>query len=511
MTRRLKRFAPYFAGIGLLAILAGLAWLVVERRFTVPAEALLGGGAVLLAVYTLLCPDEVRRLLTGRQVRYGSNTAVMVVAFLGILILVNFIAARHYRRFDLTAAKEFSLSPQTRQILEGLEEPVQIHAFITERYPGAQDLQDLLQEYTYYSDKLSLKVTDPEVQPGLARQWGITRDGTIVFVCGDRREDVYGTTEQDITSAILKVSRAEKKVVYFTTGHGERNIDGYSPQDYAQIRQALERDNYEVRTLNLTITDTIPADAAALVIADPRVTLAEQARQNIVKYLHNGGKAMFLLNPSQGEYPLGKMLNSWGLRFRDDIVIDPRYAFLMDPLTPAVSHFPYTQITKDLEGMTVFFPGARSIEEPEESPQGVTINRLVQTSEVSWGETDLDSVRMGKARFDEGSDVKGPLTLAVMVRVDSLDSRLVVIGNADFVCNDVMNRFRGFGNADLFLNAINWLTEEEELISIRPKPLERRLIPPLSPQKSWLILLFTAAFLPLVVIVAGAAVWWRRR
>jgi len=454
----------------------------------------------------------VRQALTGRRARYGSNALVLTIAFLGILGLINFLAARHHRRLDLTAAGRYSLSPQTIQILAGLEEPVQVTAFFTEIHPRRREAEDLLREYAYRTDKLRYEFIDPEIKPALARQHQITRDGTLIFSSGGRRQEVFGIGEQDFTSAILRVSREEQKTVYFLTGHGERKIDDFTQQGYAQAKSALERDNYRVATINLAITDTIPADLDVLVVASPQKPLLEEERNRLLHYLMGGGRALIMQDPTL-DTGLNQVLEAWLVRFKDDVIIDPARSLLGDPASPVVDRYRFSQIAQGLP-MT-FFPRARSVEQTGEVPQGVgmTLTPLIESSNRSWGETSLDNPQV---RYDEGEDARGPLAIGMIVespaslkgeKPASTKTRLVVLGDSDFASNAFIG---ALGNGDLFMNAVNWLAEEEELISIRPKPPERRMVS-LTGERARLIFYFSVIAVPLVVLAVGAITWWSRR
>lgn len=510
MRARLHSIATYLVYAGLLALVIGLGLYLVTRQFNTVVEVLLGLGLALIGLFIMARPEQVKRALTGRTARYGGSATLMSVALIGILVLVNFLGNRHHKRFDLTASKEYSLSPQTIQILAELKEPVDITAFFTASYYYRQEADDLITEYRYHTNKLNYRVIDPELQPGVARQYGITRDGTMLFQQGDRRQEVYYPDEKSITTAILKVTQAETKTIYFVTGHKEHDPEGTGQGSYSTVRQALLDENYQVSTLNLaTITDTVPVDAAALIVAAPQIPFSDKEAETLRAYLDGGGKVMFLTDPTLPNVLGNDYLAQWGFRLRDDMAVDPVGAFFGDYLTPLVSRYPYSTITKDLGGLSSFFPVARSIEPMAELPDGVVINRLIETGQNSWGETDLQNRQLSN---DKSADAQGPLVLGISAEKTDSGARLVVFGDSDFVANEVLNTVSGaLGNKDLFLNAVNWLTEEEILISIRSKPADVRQITPLTGIQQRLILYSSIGILPLVVLAAGAWVWWSRR
>jgi ABC-type uncharacterized transport system involved in gliding motility auxiliary subunit len=435
---------------------------------------------------------------------------VAVVAFLGILILANFLADRHHRRVDLTETGEYTLSPQTIQILSDLDEPIKVTAFFTQGDYGEQELKDLLTEYSYRTDKISYEFVDPDIDPFTAQQYEITSYGTVVFESSGRRQDIVTVDEQEITGAILKVSRESQKVVYFLTGHGERDASGYDEIGYSGVKDHLEKDNYVVSTLNLAISGTVPSDASVLIVAAPQSPLLEQESAAIKTYLQQGGKALVMQEPND-EPVLSDVLAGWGLGYADDVIIDPQRAlFGMDALSPVVDSFSYSEITRDLP--TVVMVTARSVTRTLEQPENMSILPLVESSDASWGETDFEALTRQEANYDEGDDLAGPLAMVMSVEAygeaeGAAGTRLVVFGDSDFAANGNMSLG---GNVDLFLNSVDWLAEEEELISIRPEAVvSRELV--LSAGQARFLQYSSVIFLPATVLLVGAVVWWRRR
>jgi ABC-type uncharacterized transport system involved in gliding motility auxiliary subunit len=521
MVSQIRRFGLPVAAVGVIALAASVVlFLIRGNRVDLWVELLLALGVLGLIGYVLLEPDTVRQILTGRTARYGSNAFIFSVAFIGIVVVLNFLGTRHDRRFDLTASGQFSLAPQTIQILANLEQPVKVTAYMTQSYFDRVQAEDLLKEYQVRgAGHFEYEIIDPEAKPGLARQAGITQDGTLVFTAGARQQNVTSVSEQDFTSAILKVTRDTQKKVYFLTGNGERSPDGTDQTSYSLVKQWLEQDNYQVGTLNLAITDTLPADLTVLVVADPQKPLLPDEKTRLNSYLVKGGRLMVLLNPRSPADDWNELLKPWFVEFATDFVVDPASSFPGDPATPIVARYPFNPIARNL-AMTIY-PGSRSVEQVGTPPQDsqVTVDALAQTSDQSWGITNLTGQQL---RVDPTTDKKGPLNLAMAVEspailgseeaktAKSTKTRLVVFGNADFVADGFVNQVRGTGNADLFVNAVNWLAEEEELISIRPKQPDQRTIQ-LTGTTANLIAYSTIIFLPLAVILAGAGVWWRRR
>ncbi len=516
MTARCRRCAGPLAGLGAGLLVLGIFWSLVQGKVQLVGEITVALGVLAIAGAVALEPARAWSALTGRTARQGGNATAVTLAVVGILVLGNFMAARHSWRFDVTAERQFSLSPQSLQVLSGLAQPVKITAYMTPNYYAQEDVRDLLKEYTLHSDRLQVEYVDPVQRPAEARQAGVTQDGTLVLESGGRIQRELGSDEQALTSALVKVTRAEARKVYFLTGHGERDPESSAQLGYQTISQWLQRDSYEVATLNLASQTSVPDDAAAVVIAAPSIAPAAEEYAALNAYVDRGGSLLILADP---ESPVGfaEILGRWGLSLRQDIVIDPTSSFFGDAGTPLVSRFPYHTITKDLGGLTTFFPLAGSIAQAEQPPAEAMVSPLVRTSADSWGETDRES---SPARLDPVQDTAGPLDLAVAATLDlpaqgdgteAKTARLVLAGDADLVANDVLQAVSGsFGNADLFLNAVSWLAEEESLISIRATPPTVRAVY-LTPPQVRLVMYTSVIFLPALVVVAGVWVWWRRR
>jgi ABC-type uncharacterized transport system involved in gliding motility auxiliary subunit len=514
MRRFVERYGSILGYLALAALAAGAIRYLIWRVMDPWVQSLLIGGAVVGVLFLLVHPAQVRAALKRRGTRYGSNALVMSVAFVGILIMANYLAGRYHYRYDATELKEHTLSPQSVQVLAEVDRPVTILGFFTaDEYQQQDTFKKLLDQYLVRSDNLSYTV----IEPLKARQYDPVPYGGLLFQAGERIERVYTADEQDVTSALLKVIRAEKKVVYFLTGHQERDPQGYDQAAYSTAATALRDQNYEVRTLNLAVTMTVPGDAAVVVVAGPQTPLLEDEVARLRSYLSQGGKALFMQDPLY-EAGLNDVLSGWQLRFGGGVVIDPSNSLMGGPAAPVVSAYRFSQITKDLP-MT-FFPLARAVEQIAQDPTGTsTFTPLALTSPQSWAEQDTQTP---EARLDQGVDTPGPLTLVATFEAPpmpgeqtaqgaeqspDLKMRLVLIGDADYASDEFIG---SLGNGVLFLNAVNWLAEEESMIAIGPKSTQPRNVF-LSMVQSNTIFFIGVVLIPLALVAAGVAVWWRRR
>ena len=297
MSRFAERYGFILGYAGLAVLVVGASWYFITREMNPWIEGLLIGGVVLEALFVLARPAQVRAALTRRGIRSGSNAVVMSVAFIGILILLNYLAGRYHQRYDATELKEHTLSPQSVQVLAEIDESIAITGFFAADDYQREAFEKLLDQYLYHSDHLSYTVIDPDREPLRARQYEPSPYGGLLLQSGERTEVVYTPDEQDVTSALLKVVSEEKKVIYFLTGHQEHDPEGYGEDGYSGVASALRDQNYEVRALNLAITTTVPGDAAVVVVAGPQTALMDDELARLRSYLFNGGKALIMQDP----------------------------------------------------------------------------------------------------------------------------------------------------------------------------------------------------------------------
>ncbi|MCL5286879.1 MAG: GldG family protein [Acidobacteria bacterium] len=493
------------AWLGGTLVIAGTLRYLIQETWQPVSKWLLISGAILFVLGIGGNFDGVLAFFRRRGTKLGTNTAVLSLAVLAILALVNFLGARHNKRFDLTAEKIYSLSDQTVKIVSGLQKDVQVLKF-----DKADDttLRDLMAEYKNHSRKISYQFVDPQEKPEIAKQYGVQRFGETVVVSGTRVERPETVDEAELTSAILKVTRDAVKTVCFVEGHGEKALTSQEGEGYSTVEAGLKSENYQVKTVNLVSANEVPADCSVLVEAGPTKALFAQEAAMIGKFLDGGGKAMLLLDPDT-DPQLDGILQAWNVAVGKDTVLDVSgYGRLIGtgPGVPLVMTYGAHAITKNFGRTMTIFPLARSVKQGDKPQGGEQMSELLTTSPESWAETELKG---GKAKFDEGKDTKGPVSLGVAAskKVGEKEARLVVIGDSDFASNRYLGEQR---NGDLFFNAINWLAQDEELISIRPKsPANRRVNLTRSQQN--MFFWFSIVLLPGAVVVAGAIIWWKRR
>ncbi|MBI2822821.1 MAG: Gldg family protein [Acidobacteria bacterium] len=306
------------------------------------------------------------------------------------------------------------------------------------------------------------------------------------------------------------MTREKNKVLYYVTGHGERDMDGEGGEGMSQARQKLEGQNYEVKALALAGEKSVPTDAAVVLILGPRFPLLPPEVEALQQYLDQGGKVLVLSDP-ETSHGLDPLLKPKGIELDDDVVLDVSgigQLFGMGPAAPLVTNYEGHAITEGFEGTMTFFPMARSISTPAATEEGFSSQVILKTNPNSWGETSL--LKGGQATFDEGSDKGGPLNLGAVASKtigEDKQANLVVVGDSDFATNAYLGSQR---NGDLFLNAVSWLAEDTDLMAIRPRNPQSRRISMTVPEANFLFYV-SVILMPGAALVAGIATWWKRR
>ncbi len=511
----MRRFAPGGLYISIIAALVSIGLFIIYRQFDLKLQISFGLIIIGLALFALLDPDRARIALTGRQARYGSNVLVLSIAFLGIIIVINYFVFSHSKRWDLTEDKQFTLTPETQETLKSLPESVNAQAFFTKGAYSLETARSLLEQYESLGEgKFTFEIVDPDANPALAEQAKITHDGTIVLTMEGRQEPVTTVSEQELTGALVRLLNPEKREVFFISGHGELSLDGSGQDTIEYLKRTLESKNYGVNSLNLLIENKIPEDAKVLIIAGSNQPLNQSEVDLIKSYLDRGGSLIFMTEPSPvtdfGDKPdpLADYLEGdWSISAGSDIIVD---LTSQQPFAPYAASYGSSPITEDLKNTVTQFPTARSLSVSSEAASGLGPVELVFTAPQSWAETTLDNLSSGTSEiaFDPEKDQAGPISLAVSAENFETGARLVAFGDSDFIID---SNFVYYANGDLIVNAIDWAAGQEDLISLTPKSnTERTLIPPQTTAMN-LILLATVVLVPGVALVGGIMVFIQRR
>jgi ABC-type uncharacterized transport system involved in gliding motility auxiliary subunit len=482
------------------------------------------------------------------------NALVSALLVCALLVGLNYLGVEHHVRWDLTATREHSLSPQTLKVLRTLPGPVQAVAF-----PGSDSTaryRDLLGTYQYYSKNFQYRLVDPDRNPAEAQRYKVTSYGQIVLQRGAATYTVDDASEDALTNGLLHVLETGKKTLYVVQGDGEVPVDDFTRVGMGTAKQALTGKGFDVKPLFLIKEARVPADASAVVLASPGQELPPQVLDALAAYYRDGGHLLVLIDPTS---PAG--VRAWlGREFHvaapGGLVVDPVSRLLgANPAVPIVTQYPYNDITQNFNLATAF-PVATPLV-PDPKAKDVTITPIVKSSDASYVKTNLDAKDIA---FQAGVDRKGPSILGVEVTpsatgaaparpgasvtptsssrpsrpaqpgggaaapaASSAPSKggakpaaaapspakgsAVLFGNSSFVRNSYVGLV---GNRDLFTSTVAWLAQSGNLVSIAPRasPFDPFII---SGQQGRYLFLGSVIVLPLALLVLGGSVYFRRR
>jgi len=468
-----------------------------------------------LSAYAFMNPDGVRRFLSGRQARYGSNSLVMSAAFVGIIVVVNVLAYQNPTflgaPWDLTEDKSNTLAPETLQALATLPDQVTAIAFYSTSLDrsGADEL--LLKFKTNSQGNFDYRFINPDNDPVSARAAGITGDGKILLQMGDQKEIASFASETELTRTLIRLINPGARAVYFLQGHGEPSLESGGDISYAVAKSTLESKNYTVGSLSLISTKQIPEDALAIIVAGPMKPITTEEMRLLKEYVNNGGSLIVMEDPriltdfGDSPDPLANYLDTeWGISLDDDIVID--LVNTQNPFQAVSSQYNDHPITQNLtEQYIVILPQARSVSLSGEK-ENITQTPIILTTERSWGETQV--VSTDTPAFDPETDIPGPLNLAVAGENSATSGRVVVLGNSLFAAD---GNFDIYGNGNIFVNSVDWAAEQEDLLNITPRQPIARVFLPIGNIQFIVMIILSILVLPGAIVFMGVSSWIARR
>jgi ABC-type uncharacterized transport system involved in gliding motility auxiliary subunit len=531
----MKRLLGFLGWFGVALVVAAVVLRFSKPELAVWSQRAALAGLVVTLLYSLSQWRDIARSFGSKNVKYGSIAASSVVIVLGILVGINWVANRQNKQWDLTAGGQFTLSDQTRQLLTSLTKPVTIKAFYAQ---NSEEVRDRVESYTYLSSQVKAEYIDAVRNPVETRAQGVDTVPTYVIQYEGRTQKANGSDEQALTNALKKVIEGQAKKVYFVLGHGEKDPTKGDAEGYLTAANELKNDNFDVAPLTLAQAGKIPEDANVLVIAGPKVDFLATEIDVLRAWVRKGGKVLLMIDPpekgsSVDQANLIAFAREWGMDVGKNIVVDASgigRQVGQGPATPIAGPVPHP-ITDPMGNIGSAFPIARTVTAIEGGVDGHTAQKILETSEQSWAEADiagLFSTGQPERNEDKG-DKAGPLALAAAVSAAAPDapatpppapgapappadapkpeSRVVVVGDSDFASTRAINIS---GNRDLFLNMTNWLAQQENLISIRPKSPDNSPISMTEDQMS-MVGWFSQIIVPALLLFTGVLVWWRKR
>ena len=462
--------------------------------------------------------------------------ALPMLAILMFVIAVNEWALRFPSRWDLTAAGLYSISEPTIKVLDQITQPVRITYFYDVRHRTMQDGKALLEQYSRHAPQVTVRTVDPSMEPSVARHYGVLFPGTIVMETATQKISIQGGSETDFTNGLIRVTQQKIQTICFTEGHGEidpfsmvatdhaenaagpgtggrhdgfgRALQIHEKKGGAMAREALQTLGYDVRKLSLVTNNQAIAGCGVVLLAGPQTHFLPEEIAQLAAYLARGGKMLALLEAKP--HGLGPLLEKFGIIHEPVEILDPERHYGTDEGSPAVNDYPRHALTRDL--VMTFFPGASSLKPTAQLPAGVRLTPLIQTTANARAmaatglETGIKKVALqAPQRYTLG--VLASQTRATDAQTPGGKAELVVITDADFATNAY---FGTLGNGALLLNAVNYLAQQENLITIRPRNYELPQVK-LSNEQMRITFFISTILAPLLAAVAGLVVCWRRR
>ena len=450
-----------------------------------------------------------------RQTKYAAYATTYIIVIVAVLVVANFLANRYNKSLDATSNKRFTLSDQTKKVVGELKQDISIQYF--DRPSGMQAGKDLLDRYANLSSKVHVQYVDLLKQPQLARAANVSREGEAIIDIGPKKEEAKTFDEEGVTGAVIRALKGGERTVCVVGGSGEHRLDDSTADGMSEFQTSVQKDNYKTKSINLLEKAEIPSDCTTLVVAGPTGDYIQSEVDAIKKYVENGGRALFLLDPPlklgrkeiSDNKVLADLLASWGVTPEKDLLLDENPVSQLvglDATVPLVTSYESHPIVSEHSGTATGFPISRSLD--TKNGDKTTVAKLFSTSANSFATTNLSSPEI---RIDPNKDKKGPFTLAAAATYNTgkpnNQGRFIVVGSSRWISNSFL-RFNG--NRNLMLNMMNWLSSDEDLISIRPKEQEDRRIN-LTRAQFFTLRSVSQFLLPLIVVIGGVMVWWRRR
>jgi ABC-type uncharacterized transport system involved in gliding motility auxiliary subunit len=452
--------------------------------------------------------------LQARQTKFTAYTILYVAIVLAVVGGINFLANRYNKSYDATSNKKYTLSDQTQKIAKNLKQDVSI--IYWDQPTKFQGAHDLLDRYQNLSSKITVDYRDTDKQRTQALAAGVKTLGTIFVKVGNKQEEAKSLSEEDITGAMVRALKGGERTACFIVSSGEHSIADSDRDGYSQIKDLLEHNNYKTDTVKLLEKPEIPSTCTVVIVGGPTHDYVAPEVTALKNYVENGGRALFMVDPPlkfagngvDENQPLMSLLEGWGVTADKDLVLDTSgvgQLFGLGPEFPLVTSYTSHAIVREMKETPSGFPLARSLE--TKNTDKTSVEKLFETTDNSFATMNLASPEIRESKTDK----HGPLTLGAAgtynTGKENGNGRFVVVGSSRWVSNGFL-KFNG--NRDLFMNMMNWLSSDEDLISIRPKQQDDR---PLTMNARQMSVVFyeSVVFLPLLIVAAGVGVWWRRR
>ncbi|MAW34470.1 MAG: ABC transporter [Proteobacteria bacterium] len=435
--------------------------------------------------------------------QFRIQNSIFVALLIGLALLLGYLSDHIDLQWDLTSNQRHSLSKASKDFIAGMEGPVRITAYVSKSDVEGSIrpvIHTFLEPYRRAKPDISIFYVDPREEPQKAEEAGVRFDGELVIQYKGRQENLSTLTEQELTNLLTRLARASDKIIYELEGHSERSMEGTSPRDMGLFGQQLMKTGFKLSKVNLAKELSVNKKASVLIIASPKVNLLPGELNRVKRFLEEGGNLLWVMeNDSYGG--MESLADYLGAKLVKGIALDPRAGSLnLSPAFALVSRYFDHPATKG-SSMTSVFPFARAVEEGDD--KGFKFSPLVEVADQGW----LEMGSLSDASFDPEKDRRGPIVVAGAFErsVAEKNQRVVIVGSGHILSNQHLGLL---GNLDFGVNIINWLTGDESFINIQPRSRNDQSLEINLPV---FILANSFLFLPILFLVIGGIVWWRRR
>ena len=449
------------------------------------------------------------------RVRAALFNAGLALAVVAVLVAVNVFVSKSPQVWDLTRAGNNTLAPQSVLAAKRLsKELVVVGLFVPGSGNGQPEAEALIALYAAQSPNVKYSSEDPTRDPAIVKKYGVTQTNTVVLDYGGKTELLLqgSQSEQDFTSALLKLESDRTPMVCWAVGDGERALtDTNQSTGYSAVATLLGNNNFAHQDVLPAAQTSIPSTCDELVILDPTSALPDAAVKAVDAYLAGGGRLLVAAEPwakdPTSTDSVNAILKPYGVAFSGALVIegDPSRAVAQNPTIPAVVDYGRSPITADIQGIVSFYPETTSITGTPAA--GVKAVSISSTSAGSYG---IPKIRSDLSR--QKGDLPGPFTIMQTLEqpAGGGKTRIVAVGTQAFAQNGTLPPNNNDANLELILGSLQWLAGQDDLIALPPKP-DRALPLSLTQDQQSTVIFITAVLMPGVIVVAGVAVWWRRR
>ena len=541
-------FPPqYLLGLAGVGFLIAVIVYLTQPTFTVIGWGGLALTALALIGWALLAPDQLKAILTGRTARYGGTSVLVTVVFLVALIAIYVLVRQQGWRVDLTERNEFSLTEESRQAVAGIgADPttpaIQLLAFYSSNQAGRRDQDTVLfEDYKNTSNgKITYEFIDPVRDPLRAEQYNVTRPGVIVVVALDEAgepdienaETVNSFAQDELTNAILRVAASGDFRAYFLSVEDGLQLTDSSGAGMSTLNDVLT-DRFDWTTQQVAFFELMgdqseidlndPAiDGLVLVIPGGSEPLTDEELAFVSEYVDNGGDLVILASPSIGEENTSLataenlsnyLYENFGVRFRNDVVLDRTLAF-QTPLAPVAVDFDASHyITSGFaQGSGMIFEIPHSIEIAPTLPETVTVTTLASSGPESYSKADINAVLESGDINQAEEDPRGPFPLGVAVEDSETGARLVLWGSPSVAQNGYLGN--NINNLDAAFSSLVWTTHFNDFFNeVTIDPTQNPQDVPIFADQNTIrsINFITVILLPFGVLAVGALVWWLNR